>query len=153
MPGASGAGFALNLGVQSEHVTEVGEGPLDFGASVSHLGPPMRIGGGSDPLPMKLQLGVDWHISPGVQALLDGHVPVDQAPYPSLGVEAGTSLGESARASVRGGYSTRTTGDLDGFAGFSAGVGLGFGRLRLDYAWVPFGDLGSTNRVSIGMGF
>jgi hypothetical protein len=42
---------------------------------------------------------------------------------------------------------------VDGFTGFSAGAGFDFSALRLDYAWVPFGDLGTVNRITIAFRF
>ncbi len=41
--------------------------------------------------------------------------------------------------------------DLD--SGLTYGVGFGNERLHLDYAFVPFGDLGNTHRVSLGVRF
>ena len=55
--------------------------------------------------------------------------------------------------SLRGGYDQNRTRGVDGFAGFSAGAGFDFSALRLDYAWLPFGDLGSVNRITIAFRF
>ncbi|MBI3565954.1 MAG: hypothetical protein HY079_12210, partial [Elusimicrobia bacterium] len=37
--------------------------------------------------------------------------------------------------------------------GLGAGLGLKFGRFKLDYAFQPYGDLGNTHRVTLGARF
>jgi hypothetical protein len=36
-------------------------------------------------------------------------------------------------------------------ASFSVGVGFGIGSWNIDYAYVPYGDLGDTHRIGVGM--
>jgi hypothetical protein len=45
------------------------------------------------------------------------------------------------------------TTDISGLAGLSAGLGLILGGLTVDYAFVPYGDLGDSNRISLGYKF
>jgi hypothetical protein len=150
---ASGSAFALDVGVQALRVTDLGEGALDVGLSLRNFGPPIKLGSVSDPLPMKLQFGGLWHISPVVNGLLDIHIPVDQDPYLSLGGEGNFSIGESIVGSIRGGYNISRDRGIDGLTAMSAGFGLDVSRFRLDYAWVPFGELGTTHRISMGFRF
>jgi len=145
----SGSSFALDLGVQADRVTDLGEGALDAGFSIRNIGPPLQLGSVSDPLPMKMQGGVLWHISPTVGGLLDIHIPVDQDPYFSIGSEATFPFGDRMKGSVRGGYNISRDRNIDGLTAMSAGFGLDLFRFRLDYAWVPFGDLGTTHRISM----
>ena len=56
-------------------------------------------------------------------------------------------------SALRGGYNTRTAGDVTGFTGFSFGVGLNYDKVGFDYALVPFGDLGLTHRMSLSLHF
>lgn len=149
----SGTSFALDLGFQIERVTDIGEGALDFGAGLRNLGPAIKLGSVSDPLPFKFQAGVLWHISPRVNALLDGHLPVDDDPYASLGLEVNYPVNEAFRGSFRAGYNARNERDIDGLTGFAAGIGARIARMRVDYAWIPLGDVGSTHRISLGFLF
>lgn len=48
---------------------------------------------------------------------------------------------------LRGGY----TSGQDTGEGYTAGVGFNTSRLSVDYAYVPYGDLGDTHRVSLSM--
>jgi len=50
---------------------------------------------------------------------------------------------------LRAGY--RTGQDVG--SGISYGVGLKISKINLDYAYVPYGDLGNTHRVSLGIKF
>lgn len=150
---ASGTTFAVDLGLQLQRITDLGEGPVDWGVSLVNLGPPIRTGSMADPLPIKLQTGMLWNISPRIRFMLDGHMPVDHSPYPSLGLEGHYPVDEAVRASARVGMHFRDRDDIGGLSGLAAGVGMDLKRFRLDYAWVPFGDLGTTHRVSGGYRF
>ncbi|MBI4423661.1 MAG: PorV/PorQ family protein [Elusimicrobia bacterium] len=151
--GASGMTFALDLGVQRLAAVNTTEGPIDLGLAIQNLGPAMSIGNGSDPLPLRFQLGARWHLSERIAGLLDGFLPVDDSPYVALGLEGRFPLGERLRASARGGYNISRSRGIDGLTGMAGGFGIEFLSYRLDYAWVPFGDLGSTNRVTFGIAF
>lgn len=150
---ASGTTFSVDLGFQTQRFTDVGECPLDFGFSLLNLGPAIKTGSMADPLPMKVQTGVLWNISPRIRFMLDGHLPVDHAPYPSMGLEGHLPIGDRMRASARAGMQFRDRDDIGGLAGLGVGVGLDMRRFRFDYAWVPYGDLGTTHRISGGWRF
>ncbi|GAG58644.1 unnamed protein product, partial [marine sediment metagenome] len=45
------------------------------------------------------------------------------------------------------------TGPADEGSGLTVGAGFRAGRILLDYAFVPYGDLGNTHRISLGMKF
>jgi hypothetical protein len=154
----SGTTVALDFGLLARHVTEIGEGPLDLGLALQHLGPPLNLGGTADPLPLRLRAGSVWHVSPTFDAALDVNLPVDADPYASLGVETripASRVGSSKpwSISVRGGYDQNRARGVEGLTGISTGAGFDFSSLRIDYAWVPFGDLGSVNRITIAFRF
>lgn len=153
LAGVSGNTFAMDFGVQAERMTDIGEGALDLGAAVQNLGPALRLGSVSDPLPFKITGGAVWHINPSVIGLLDVHAPVDADPYASLGMEFGTAFGEGRKAALRGGYNIKQERAIDGLTGLSAGFGADLLKFRLDYAWVPLGELGTTHRVSLAFRF
>jgi len=59
-------------------------------------------------------------------------------------------IGVGARAvALRAGY--RTGRDVG--LGWTAGLGFKTGTFGLDYAYAPYGDLGNTHRISLGIGF
>ncbi len=147
----TGSAAAADLGVQRPSVMDLGNAPLDFGMSVVNFGSPMKMGGSSFPMPMIIRFGLLWHISEIVGFATDANFPVDSDPYSSLGAEAEFPLGVKRwKAFLRGGYNQRYSRGIEGLAGFSVGGGLDLGRIRVDYAWTPYGDLGMTNKINLG---
>jgi hypothetical protein len=154
----SGTTAAVDFGLLARQVAELGDGPLDAGLSIQNIGPPLKLGSASDPLPARIRVGTLWRVSPTFDAGLDVNLPVDKDPYATLGAEAripASRIGSTKPwvVAIRGGYDQNRTRGVDGFTGFSAGAGFDFSALRLDYAWVPFGDLGTVNRITIAFRF
>ena len=55
---------------------------------------------------------------------------------------------------VRAGYrGVSADTQIQGLTGLSLGLGLKLGRLGVDYAYLPYGDLGSTHRLSLTFAF
>ena len=149
---ASGTTLAVDLGVQSQHVTDMGEGPLDIGVSAANLGAPLKVGSVSSPLPFSMRGGALWHASPRFNFLLDLVLPVEQELYVALGGEALLKQPHWT-AALRLGFNQSRTRSIEGLAGVTAGLGLDLKRIRLDYAWAGYGDLGMMNRVTLALRF
>lgn len=154
----SGTGAAVDLGFMAPHASELGDGPVDLGVAINHIGPPIKLGPTADPLPLRLRVGADWHASPVFDAAWDIVLPSDSSPYLCIGFEArlpAEAMGSNKNwsAAARFGYDQSHGRDVDGIGGVTAGVGLDLSGMRLDYAWVPYGDLGTQNRVTLGFRF
>lgn len=154
----NGMTVAADFGLLAAHIAEIGDGPLDAGLSIQNVGPPLKLGSVADPLPARIRAGGLWHVSPVFDAGLDVNFPVDQDPYASLGTEIRIPASKVGSAkpwvlALRGGYDQHRTRGVDGFTGISFGAGFDFSKLRVDYAWIPFGDLGSVNRIAIAFRF
>ena len=154
----SGSSAAVDFGVLAEHVADLGAGPLDAGASVTNVGPPLKLGATADPLPLNARVGALWRASPTFDVALDAVFPVDADPYAAFGAEARlpAAMVGSARpwaAALRAGYDQNAARAVDGFAGVSFGGGVDLSALRVDYAWVALGALGSANRVALAFRF
>jgi len=56
---------------------------------------------------------------------------------------------------LRAGYSITPSNnlDVDGLTNLTGGVGVRLGHFAVDYAFVPFGDLGNTHRISLLINF
>jgi len=50
---------------------------------------------------------------------------------------------------LRVGYKT----NQDVGSGITAGIGFKMGKVSIDYGYVPYGDLGNTHRISLGIKF
>lgn len=87
----------------------------------------------------------------------DLSLPVDNSAKLSLGAEYAYALDQAVLAGRVGYKLGHEIGDLDALAGLTAGLGVRYasGTLsyQLDYALVPYGDLGLTHRLAITVGF
>lgn len=143
---------------------------LRLGASLQNIGG--DIGAFFDqpsPLPKILRIGGSYTIAiqPAIRAPQDEKAPTPkqlaaqnrlilawdfnfQSDRPAnlhTGVEYLFSNGLAFRFGYRGGS------DLDFLSRLSGGIGYATDTYQIDYAFVPYGDLGGTHRVSFTLGF
>lgn len=107
---------------------------------------------GPDKLPLTLKGGAATRFfNDKLTAAADLEMLVyDDRIYADLGAEYALNGYLAFRAGYQAG---RSNDKLGGLTGFSAGLGLKLDRFNLDYAYVPFGDLGDTHRMTIGFNF
>lgn len=125
---------------------------LSLGAGVRDAGRPVQFGTAADPLPtmgylgVGYQLSVDWLLAAELDAPRDGPAAF------AGGLEYRTLVSRRLAASARFGYNSGDT-DAGSFAGAAMGVGLSYGSLQFDFAFVPFGVLGNSYQYSLGLRF
>jgi len=91
-------------------------------------------------------------------AALDLLIPIDNDVKVSLGAEY-AYLTQNTKVAARIGYKIGTEiKDFDALAGLTVGAGFsiraaGIMEYQLDYAFVPYGELGSTHRVALTVTF
>ena len=117
---------------------------LTLGLSANHLG---SAGGGFSP-PSETLFGVAYGFNNRAAVVaLDGDLPFNGSPALKAGLEV--NLGSLAlRAGWRQDFGEQ---DTDVQTGPTAGAGFKTGVFALDYAYVPYGELGSTQRVSVSI--
>ncbi len=125
--------------------------PFSLGAGWRHFGGPLRLGSSPDPLPFTAYAGAALRPLPGTLFAVEVRVPRDDAPRLSLGAELTRGFG-ALSAALRGGYNS-SNADAEGLGGVSFGGGACYGRAGVDFAWVPFGDLGATYRTTVRLKF
>ncbi|MCM2266862.1 MAG: PorV/PorQ family protein [Elusimicrobiales bacterium] len=113
-----------------------------------------NLGGkiGPDKLPLTFKGGASTRFFGGKLAAaadLDW-LANDELMYLDLGAEYAFNKLLDFRAGYQVG---RSRDELGGLAGFAAGLGLKFDSFAFDYAYVPFGDLGDTHRMTLGFTF
>lgn len=133
--------FAVDAGVLWRAVPA-----LAVGAAVSNLG-----GSGSESdLAMGLNLGASWHQAVGAEdhVLLACATEIQPGGLSHLNVGGeGTFMSHLAlRAGYRFNFADQ---QLNGLTGLTAGVGISISHVALDYAYVPFGELGNLHRISL----
>ncbi len=114
---------------------------LSFGATVENIGPTIRYIQQSASLPRQIVFGAALNQWEGLTAYMEVHAPNDALSYETLGAE----YWWQNRFALRTGYQT----GRDIGPGISVGAGARFGAFQIDYAWVPFGDLGDVNQIGI----
>ncbi|MFH1957061.1 MAG: PorV/PorQ family protein [bacterium] len=139
--GENAAGIALDIGAMYR------SGKLNTGLAIQNLGTGLKFRKESDPLPLNIKLGSVYKFGRRLTAALDFNIPNDSDFRVNTGVEYSRNYGENLTVALRTGYKTNTKG-LDAIDGLSFGFGVGYKNSLLDYAWVPYGDLGATHRLS-----
>jgi len=127
--------YAANFGLLFESSES-----LSLGLALQNIGSKL----GSDPLPLIIKIGLAFTWEP-LTLVLDVAKPIDNNIYYAAGVEWWVWDGIALRA----GYKT----NQDVGPGLTAGLGFRGGNIQFDYAYVPYGDLGDTHKVSLGMSF
>ncbi len=137
--GVKGTGWSFDAGVMAR------PGPRwSLGLAGSHLGPPVRFGASKEKLPSLLKAGLAWTFLETPEHAL--RVTADQAVrFSSMTYCAGGGLEYVFHQifALRGGFA----GDHDR-RDPSAGAGLDLDVFQVDYAYLPYGDLGTTHRLS-----
>ncbi len=137
---SNGYGASLNLGAQYLNLLP----NLDLGADVHNLGTPVAVGGTPFSMPVTFDLGAAYRLfnrqlSLAAQTL----VPLDNQVENSFGAEYWFHDLLALRAGYKSGY-------LDQY---TVGMGVRMGDMRLDYAFVPYGDLGDSHRLTASYDF
>ena len=141
--------FASDLGILARPFGN----DLRLSFVVQNLGGSLKFEQKSDPLPLNVKAGGSLPVAKDWLVNLDVNFPRDNRVYAALGTEYRLKYDEDSGFAGRLGFNTRTLGDIGGFSGISAGAGIDHKQFRLDYAFLPFGALGMTHRISVTVGF
>ncbi|MHB9154832.1 MAG: PorV/PorQ family protein [Endomicrobiales bacterium] len=123
---------------------------LVVGFVAQNLGTEINFAGEDSALPLSFKLGAACLILPGWLAAFDVTAPVDNETVSSLGTEYGVPVSKNMSVAGRAGYTTRAK-ETGGLNGISAGFGVSYLNYTVDYAFVPYGDLGNTHRISFSL--
>ncbi|HEY5038009.1 MAG TPA: tetratricopeptide repeat protein, partial [bacterium] len=123
---------------------------LRFGVAYSNLGTPV----GGNPLTGELKGGGSVLFELNPQARFLTALSVSWLSSGLTSAQAGGEVVFGQRWAIRAGYQLPFfDNQISGFTNFSAGVGIKFSTFTLDYAFLPFGDLGSSHRISLAYQF
>ncbi|MBI5242276.1 MAG: PorV/PorQ family protein [Elusimicrobia bacterium] len=137
----SASAFALDMGALYRPERLKG---LSLGAALQNLGGRVRFQSAWEELPLTLRLAGAYECQiEGRQALLT--LDVDQARGGEARVSAGAEVRIAGRLALRLGYDGRN----DAGPGIAAGLGFELDRFAADYAFSPYGELGSSHRFSL----
>lgn len=120
---------------------------LRVAATIRNIGPDVKYDQTGSPLPRTMVLGGGFSALGGnLNVALDMVKPTDNSPYLATGLEYRLFDLLLLRVGYNG---------ISEFVGngITYGMGLRFRQWNLDYALIPFGDFGNTNRLSVGIRF
>lgn len=146
LAGESAVGFAADAGVLKTSA----DLRSSWGVTLVNVGPPMKWGGESVPLPLTIQMGAvktfrsleKTHVRVAVQY----DIPQDDLSFARAGTEAvfpGKMGIFTLRAGAQSGGNTR----------YSVGAGVSLGSLSVNYALTPNDRLGDAQRVDLMLRF
>ncbi len=125
------------------------------GLSVHNISTPVSYRRTSEYLPFFISGGVSHTLK-----LMKGEVDLTFAlgakymDYKELEIGFGIEHTAYNQFSIRAGYQYNNMENQLSFpANFSAGIGINIKGLLLDYAWVPYGEMGYTHRIGLGYRF
>lgn len=104
-------------------------------------------------LPLMLRLGTVTKFSDYFNLSGDIAASRDNLPYLAMGGEVKIPVYDDMDTFLRAGFNTRAISDVSGARNVSFGGGLRYKDYQFDYAFSPFGDLGSVHRISVALTF
>ena len=119
--------------------------------SVQNIMGTLRLDKEDSQLPLIVRFGSLTKLSSYVNLTADVVAVRDNLPFLAMGGEAKLPVYSEMDVFLRAGANTRAMSDVGGTHNVSFGGGLRYGSYQLDYAFSPFGDLGSVHRISISM--
>lgn len=149
-------GYAADFGVLQRL------GRFRLGAALVNLGPALKIANDSSPLPQSLRVGASVDYAPVIASVETEIVRGESDPIYKVGVEYAAaamlalrvgyfSRSAAAQNALKGGALGAEGGGATALLGLTAGVGLRAARYAFDYAFVPYGELGSVHKMSFSM--
>jgi len=139
--GLSVSGYALDVGGMAAVQSIPG---LSFGLAALNMGPEVRFSAQKEKLPLTVRGGASYRFAAGGT---QNTFALDLFKVRSDKVRAGAGV-ESVlgqRLALRAGY----CGGNDAGLGIVGGAGFLWQAMSVDYAFVPFGDLGFAHRLSL----
>lgn len=156
-------GFALGLAgkyIQSKLADTAHTEAADFGilsprfiddrlrlaVMAQNVGGTLKYDQVKESLPMAFKAGASFRILPNWLAAVDAAAPKGGSPYVNAGTEYILAAGDSWHFAGRAGFSSQDDSP-------SVGIGVECKGMSVDYAFVPYDDLGDVHRISLTFNF
>jgi hypothetical protein len=139
---ATASGFAADLGLQARPERL----PVQFGFVVKNLGSSMTYDRTKEDLPLLGRIGLSTSL---MSDRLRFYADVEKARNEEVAFMGGGEFILARMLHLRAGYDGRN----DAGSGLTLGLGITHKDLRLDYAYIPFGDFGENHRVGLRLLF
>lgn len=145
----SAAGAAADIGI----LKEIPGSNISLGLAVQNIGTGLKFVKESAPLPLNVKAGIACKLLKERLILTsDLNFPADYDASAHIGAEYKQKLG-NLDVLPRLGYKTSNIKYMNALSGVSLGFGINFSSVSVNYAWVPYWELGATHRVDVGFKF
>ncbi len=129
------------------------DGKIKLALVVQNMGGVLRFDKESEVLPFAVRSGAAFRLGESVTLAGEAVLPRESSSYGALGIEYRRTLRVDWAGAARLGFNSRSLGEVSGLSGLSSGIGLGYLKYSLDYAFVPWGSLGSHHQASLTVKF
>lgn len=136
--------YAFDFGISAPEMLNE---RLRLGIAVSNIGGGIKYDEETEDLPMTVRLGAGFYITDNLLLAADVGKVMERDIYAAGGGEYFIEVNNEIGIYLRAGYNT--IAETEDLSGLSAGLGIQYKSLVLDYAFVPMGNLGDTHRVSM----
>ncbi len=144
---------AYSISADFGYMKNIVDDKIIFGAALQNAGTEIQFRKKREPLPLNIKMGISVdNIINRLLLTCDVNLPYDNSPSAHIGIQYGYLI-KGVSLKLRTGFKTTTITDHDPLSGISAGLGIGIMNAIVDYAWVPYGNLGNTHRISLSYSF
>lgn len=138
------SGYAFDLGTMYKIKPY-----FNLGLAVQNIGPGVTFVQDKDPLPLTIKFGALYMFMEDTLNI-SGDAKYQPKEDSKITESVGAEYWVSRNFALRAGYDTASISDIENFTGVSAGMGFKVSGLNLNYAWMPYGILGDTHRITLG---
>ena len=143
---------ATAIAIDAGFVYTISPKKAKLGFSVNNLGTKLKYLEDEEPLPQNIKFGGSVNVTKNVIATLDINIPTYSDTYFGLGAEYKIATVANTELALRTGYNSHNS-NTKGLTNLSAGFGVIFKSYSFDYAFLPYGDIGNANLVSLSVKF
>lgn len=124
---------------------------LKLGLNAQNIGSSVKFIEKDYPLPLNIKAGIGCSMG-GMNLAVDVNKTRGTDTNVHAGCEYLLARTLALRAGIKSEITSNTHGKKNGMTtGITAGIGLRIGGIQLDYAYIPYGDLDVTHRVSLSI--
>ncbi len=127
---------------------------INLALVIQNIGTEVKFKEKAFPLPLTYKVGIAIKVLQNTILTLEGKKGKDTDISYHLGIESRFFNLLALRAGYNSKIAQTELGEFSSLSkGLCAGLGLKINNLQLDYAYVPYGELGDTHRISLGIKF
>ena len=125
---------------------------LRLAVAARNFGGKLKYVSEEEALPEIVVAGIAYEVIKNLEIVTDVNFPTNSDVYFGVGGEYKFNLKKEINLACRAGYNSLSS-NINGLNNVSAGFGISYKEYRLDYSFMPFGELGNANLLSVNIEF